>query len=521
MIAPELEAQILRLFHVEKWPPNTIADQLDVHHNVVERVLEQQGLVRLARQAPTSIAEPYLPFMVQTLEKYPRLCASRLFAMVKERGYPGGPDHFRHLVARYRPRRPAEAFLRLKTLPGEQAQVDWGYFGRILVGRALRLLMAFVMVLAWSRRIFLRFFFDQKTESFLHGHVAAFHSFGGCPRVVLYDNLKSVVLERRAEAIRFNPKLLAFAAHYRYEPRPVAVARGNEKARVERAIGYIRTAFFAARRFTDLDDLNQQAQAWCEGAASDRPCPEERSLTVRQAFSREREYLLPLPETPFCTDERREVRVGKTPYVRFDGNDYSVPHTAVRRTLTLVASLEGVRILDGNELLCTHPRSYDRDQQIEDPAHIETLAAEKRQARRHRGMDRLHQAAPSTEALFLAAAERGTNLGSLTGRLLRLLDAYGPQALERAVAAALVAGSPHLAAVRQLLEQQQKAEGKAPPLAPALPDDPRIRDLHVQPHSLDTYDALHHERGDAARADDDTPAQEGSDETRAAEDTDD
>ena len=219
-----------------------------------------------ARSAPPprpSQVDAYLPFIRETLAKFPTLTASRLFAMVRERGYPGRPDHFRHLIACHRPRRPAEAYLRLRSLPGEQAQVDWGHFGHLQIGRARRPLMAFVMVLSHSRQIFLRFFLDARMESFLRGHVAAFTAWGGVPRVLLYDNLKSAVLERRGDAIRFHPTLLNFAGHYRFEPRPVAVARGNEKGRVERAIGYIRLAFFAARSFTDLDDLNAQAEHWC------------------------------------------------------------------------------------------------------------------------------------------------------------------------------------------------------------------------------------------------------------------
>lgn len=129
--------------------------------------------------------------------------------------------------------------------------------------------MAFVMVLSYSRRIFLRFSLDARTDSFLRGHVEAFCAFNGSSRVVLYDNLKSAMLERQGEAIRFNPALLGFAAHYRYEPRPVAVARGNEKGRVERAIRYVRDSFFAALAFSGLDDLNAQARLWCEGLASD------------------------------------------------------------------------------------------------------------------------------------------------------------------------------------------------------------------------------------------------------------
>ena len=133
-----------------------------------------------------------------------------------------------------RPRPPAEAYLRLRTLPGEQTQVDWGHFGHLQIGRARRPLMGFVMVLSYSRRIFLRFCLDARMDSFLRGHVEAFIAFGGLARTLLYDNLKSAVLERVGDAVRFNPELLAFAAHYCYEPRPVAVARGNQKGRVER-----------------------------------------------------------------------------------------------------------------------------------------------------------------------------------------------------------------------------------------------------------------------------------------------
>src|SRR5215831_4587936 len=294
-IPPDLEAHVLRYHHVEKWRVGTIARQLHVHRDTVMRVLSQAGLPRNGAPARPSQIEPYLPFVRATLEKFPELTASRLFVMARERGYRGGPDYFRHLVARHRPRRPAEAYLRLRSLPGEQAQVDWGHFGHLTIGRARRPLLAFVMVLSWSRRIFLRFFLDARMENFLRGHVAAFEAFNGCARVLLYDNLKSAVLERVGDAIRFHPTLLAFAGHYRFEPRPVAVARGNEKGRVERAIRHIREAFFAARKFTDLADLNAQAEQWCRTQAADRPCPEERDITVREALAQEQPQLLPLP----------------------------------------------------------------------------------------------------------------------------------------------------------------------------------------------------------------------------------
>ncbi len=488
MISPETEATILRLFHAEKWRVGTIASQLGVHHSTVDRVLSDAGVPRAARHKRRSMIDEYLPYMHQVLKDYPTLPASRLYEMVQERGYPGGPDHFRHVVSLHRPSPPAEAYLRLRTLPGEQGQVDWGHFGKLSVGQAERPLMAFVMVLSWSRRVFLRFYLNQQMENFLRGHEAAFAAWNGVPRVLLYDNLRSAVLERRGEAIRFHPTLLSFAGHYRYEPRPVAVARGNEKGRVERAIRYIRSSFFPARRYRDLDDLNEQAQQWCEGLSSDRPCPEDRSMTVRQAFEQERGKLLALPANPFPTDERVEVKIGKTPYVRFDLNDYSVPHDHVRKTRTVVASPDTVRVLYGKDVIATHTRSYDKKAQVEDPAHIDALVQHKHAASKHRGMDRLRHAAPSSQPVLVAIAERGRNIGSATAALLRLLDRYGAAELETALAEALAQGSPSPPSVRLILERRCRERGTPPPVPVRLPDDPRVRDVVVTPHDLNTYD---------------------------------
>jgi transposase len=488
--SPDIEAQILRYYHAEKWTIGTIARQLLVHHSVVQRVLAQAGLPGIGPSPRPSQIDAYLPFIRATLEKFPTLTASRLFAMVRERGYCGRPDHFRHLIALHRPRRPAEAYLRLRSLPGEQGQVDWGHFGHMQIGRARRPLMAFVMVLSHSRQIFLRFSLDARMENFLRGHVGAFTAWNGVPRVLLYDNLKSAVLERHGDAIRFHPTLLAFAGHYRYEPRPVAVARGNEKGRVERAIGYVRGAFFAARSFTDLDDLNAQAEDWSHGLAADRRCPDEPDRTVREVFAEEAPRLLKLPDNPAPLHERVAVKVGKTPYVRFDLNDYSVPHTHVQRTLTVLADAHEVRVVDGTQVLACHRRSYDKGAQIEESAHIQALVARKRAAHQHHATDRLAQAAPASQELLNRAAERGANLGAITTGLLRLLEQYGAAELQVAIREALARDVPHPNAVRLALERRREQRGEAPPVGITLPTHVQVRDAPVQPHALETYDRL-------------------------------
>jgi transposase len=490
MITPEREAQILRYYHVEKWRPNTIAVQLGVHHTTVQRVLAQAGLPRPGPAARHSAVDPYVPLIVTTLQRFPRLTAARLYVMACERGYVGSASHFRHRVALLRPRRVAEAYLRLRPLPAEQAQVDWAHCGHLQVGRARRPLMAFVMVLSYSRALYLRFFLDARMASFLAGHAGAFAAFGGVAKVLLYDNLKSAVLERHDDAIRFHPTLLAFAGHHRYEPRPVAVARGNEKGRVERAIRYVRDAFLAGRTITDLATLNAAAADWCAGPAAQRRCPEDPDLTVAAALAAEQRLLLPLPADAFPQHERSVVRIGKTPYARFDLNDYSVPHTQVQRQLTVLADTERVRLVDGSAVVADHARSYDRGAQIEDPTHLADLVAHKRAGRQHRVSDALIHAVPAIRDLLVRAAARGHNLGSITAALQRLRQHCTIPELAAAVQEALARDVPHPNAVRLALARQREQRAQPPATVVTLPAHLQQRDVIVRPHDLATYDRL-------------------------------
>ena len=489
MISKEAESEVVRLYHAEKWPIGTIAAQLGIHHTTVQRVLRHVGVEPKVVAPRPSVVDPYVPYILEQLGKYPRLHASRLFVMLKERGYPGGPDHFRRIVGRLRPKKPAEAFQRLRTLPGEQAQVDWAHFGKLQVGRAQRTLWAFVLVLSYSRRIFLRFFPGAAMPFFIRGHVDAFAEVGGVPRVVLYDNLKSAVLERQGDAIRFHPMLLGLSTHYRFEPRPVAVARGNEKGRVERAIRYIRDAFFEARKFHDLADLNRQALDWTHTYALDRSWVEDRGRTVREAYEEERGALLELPDEPFPAFERVEVEIGKTPYGRFDLNDYSVPHDRTQRTLVAFADLDTVRFMDGNDIVASHARSWDRGQQVEHPEHVQRLVEEKRRSREHRGLDRLSKAAFSAKGFLGVIAQRGGNVGNTTARLLHLLDEVGATELEEALVEAIEKDTLHVGAVRQIVDRRRTQRGLPPPVSIPVTRGEHA-ELVVTPHALATYDVL-------------------------------
>ena len=488
MLNLETQAHIRHLFFAEHWKIGTIAQQLGVHPDAVRHALQTDSFHREQALRPC-ITDPYVEFVRETLKNYPQLRATRIFQMLRDRGYTGSIVQLRRVVARLRPIR-REAFLRLCVFPGEQAQADWAHFGEVRVGRARRRLSCFLITLSYSRALYLEFFFDQTMENFLRGHVHAFQAWSGTPRITLYDNLKSVVLERRGDAILFNPRLLELCGHYHFLARPCQVRAGNQKGRIERAIRYVRESFWAARTFNTLEECNRQALLWRDQIAHQRPWPGDDSRTVAQAFEEEQPRLLPLPEHPFPTDLVCAVQSKKTIYIRFDLNDYSIPPHAVGRPLTLVASDSQVRILDGTEELACHHRFYDRGQLVLDPTHQQELLQEKRKARSSTPGGRLEQAVPESGALLETAFARGESTHSQTAQLLKLLDTYGPAELREAIREALEHGTPRVSSVAFLLRKYQRSRQRRAPAPVDLSQHPELAALDMQPQNLEVYDEL-------------------------------
>ncbi len=335
------------------------------------------------------------------------------------------------------------------------------------------------------------FYFGDTTANFLRGHNEAFSEFSGVPREILFDNLKSAVLERVGNAIHFNPNLLALSAHYRFAPKPVAVARPTSKGRVERSIQYIRSSFFAARRFQSLEDLNEQAEKWCREEALQRRCPQDQRITVAEAFEQEKPRLLPLPSEPFPVVDRKIVHIAKVPYAKFDLNEYSIPHQFANRQLVVEATLDTVSISDGLKVIATHKRSFDKGIVIESQEHVDRLVSMKKEASKHRAIDRLKIVVPSSIEYFLRAAERGHNLGRLTQLLTRWLDLYGACELESAIATILARGTFHSSAILTILDKSRESKGLRTPV-PLHFARKNIGDISVTPRGLEKYDNLTH-----------------------------
>ena len=216
---------------------------------------------------------------------------------------------------------------------------------------------------------------------------------------------------------------------------------------------------------------------------SSGPGPRDRTRTVREAFEKERRFLTPLPDTPFPAEEMRAARVGATPLVRFDRNDYSVPPEHANSTVTVAASADTVRILDGATVLGVHARCYGRQEVIEDPAHIAALTRRSREARRRHARDRLLRAVPVLEDLLAASSG---HVGLSARAFVRLLDIYGAAALADAVNEALERGATHVHTVRRILEERHSEHDR--PLQPVDISDPRARGATVRASGLGAYD---------------------------------
>lgn len=488
MIDIETTARIRQLFYAEHWKVGTISSELRLHPETVARAVGTERFKSVKPPRPDVIA-PFAGFIRETLDKYPRLCATRVFHMIRDRGYKHGVHPVRRFVATIRPQK-HEAFLRLRSFPGEQGQADWASFGTVTVGRARRKLSCFVITLSYSRALYLEFFFDQKIESFLRAHVNAFENWNGLPRTLLYDNLKSVVVERRGDNIHFHPRFVELQAHYHFAALPCQVRAANQKGRVERAIRYIRDSFFAARPFTTLSDLNQQALIWRDSVANARKHPDDDSRFVADAFAEEQPCLLALPANPFDSQLLVPVKSSKTIYVRFDMNDYSIPPFAIGRQLLIAATESRVRILDGSREIASHRRSYDRRQLVLDPAHQEQLLREKRKASGSVRGSRLALEVPQSEALLDAAFKKGNSIAMQTAYLVKLLDLFGRDELRMAVSEALEKNTPEASSVSFILNRRSRQSSRRPAPPVDLSRRPELQAFNVIPHNPEVYDEL-------------------------------
>jgi transposase len=493
MIGSELWAEIMRLRHVEHLSHQQIAVRLGIHRQTVAAAVSSDVAPKYDRPERATVITPFMPAIKERLREFPEISAARLMGELKTAGYTGGYTAVKETVRKLRP--PAvEAFLRRETEPGHEAQVDWGSFGTIAIDGYRRPLSCFVMVMGYSRMLYLWFTVSQRMEDFLRCHVDAFRFFGGIPHHILYDNLRSVVLARSGTTIRFHPRFAEFAGAHLFDPRPCGAYKPHEKGKVERSIRYIRENFFSGRSFRDLGDINAQAGKWRDDTANQRIHSVTRERPVDR-MARDRTYLMALPERTFDTDIVIPVVASRMCLVRFDGNAYSVPFQDAGKSLLLRADPFFVSVFDKDRTLAKHRRSYSRHRVIEEPNHVRALLDRKRAARAVKAKDLLLALCPEGTPFLEGLLVTGRRLDAHLTRLAEMVSVYGRTAVAGAVAKACGMGLFGAGYVEQFLCGQSAV----PFTGVSIPGHPEVEDTIILPHPLETYNGDPEDKDPPAR----------------------
>jgi transposase/DUF971 family protein len=403
---------------------------------------------------------------------------------LREQGFDGGYSIVKAYVHTIRPKR-QPAFLKLAFAPGECAQVDWGSFGSVPVGQTSRRLSFFVMVLCYSRLMYVEFTVSQTMEHFLACHQHAFECFGGAPETVMVDNLKSAVLKRvLGQAPVFNPKYAAFAQHYGFRIVPCNVGKGNEKGRVENGVGYVKKNLLAGLDIPDFKVLGPAAKEWLDTVANVRLHGETRKQPL-ELWQSEKPYLTPLPMHPFDIATVSQVRASRQFRVTLDTNHYSVPAYLAGQALTLKTYPDRLCLYHQGQLIARHTRSYDRHGDFEDPDHPKPLLEQRKKARDHQLFRRFLALSPQAEVYYRELEQRRLNPTHHVRKIVVLSDTYGQEAVARAMADAVEYGAFASDYIANLLEQRARFTPEASPLHLTRRED--LLDIHLQPPDLSLY----------------------------------
>ena len=462
-----------------------IAKTLTLDPRTVSHWLAQEHFrPRKPRQAPSKL-DPFKPELVRLLERYP-YSAAQIFQRLRERGFDGGYSLVKAYVRTVRPRRHA-AFLTLAFAPGECAQVDWGSFGSVPVGQTHRQLSFFVMVLCYSRMLYVEFTVSQTMEHFLACHQHAFEFFGGIPHKLMVDNLKAAVLKRAVgEAPVFNPKYLDFATHNGFTITPCNVGKGNEKGRVENGVGYVKKNFLAGLEMPDFSALNPAARQWLDTVANVRLHGATRE-TPTALWHTERPALRPLPLHPFDIATVSQVRASRQFRITLETNRYSVPAHYAGHVLTLKTSPDRLCVYLGDQLIARHVRRYERFQDVEDPDHPKPLLEHRKKARDHKVFMRFLALSPRAEAYDLKLEERHLNPPHHVRKIVALSDIYDPASVARALDDALVYEAFSSEYIANLLEQRARCTPEASALHLTRRED--LLEVRLAPPDLSIYQA--------------------------------
>ena len=454
MIDYELYSKIRHLNQQDGLTARQIARELSLDVRTVNKWLDEAQFKPRQSTPRASKLDPFKPDIVRLLEAHP-YTAIQILQRIREQGFDGQYTIVKDYVRKVRPPK-TRAFLTLSFAPGECAQVDWGSYGAVNVGSTRRRLSFFVMVLCYSRMMYVEFTVSQTMEHFLGCHQNAFEFFGKAPKKIMVDNLKSAVLKRIVgQTPVFNPKYLDFANHYGFTIAACNVGKGNEKGRVENGVGYVKKNLLAGLDIPDFTVIHPAARHWLDTIANVRFHGETREQPVAR-FEKERPYLNPLPRHRFDIATVSQVRASRQFRVVVDTNRYSVPAEYAGKALTLKTYPDRICLYCDNKLIARHARSYDRHQDIEDPDHPKQLLLWRKKAREQKIIMRFLALSPRADQYYQKLEQRRMNPFHHMQKIVALSEIYDPEAVARAMEDAFTFQAFSCEYIVNLLEQRTR-----------------------------------------------------------------
>ena len=486
MIDYELFCKIRHLKEHEGLSAHQIAGELAMDPRTVVKWLTRERFCQRKAIVRASKLDPFKTDIARMLQAH-AFTAAQILVRLREQGFSGGYSIVKDYVRSIRPPK-SRAYLTLAFAPGECAQVDWGSYGSVAVGNTRRRLSFFVMVLCYSRMLYVEFTVSQSMEHFLACHQNAFRFFGCAPKKIMVDNLKSAVLRRIVgRPPVFNPRYLEFANHYGFAIAACNVGRGNEKGRVENAVGYVKKNFLAGLEIPDFAAIAPAARSWLETVANVRTHGETRKKPV-ELFEAERPCLLPLPANGFDIATVSQQRASSQFRITCDTNRYSVPAEYAGRRLTVKTDPERICVYARDKLIARHIRSDERYQDFEDPDHPKALLAQRKKARDQKIFMRFIALSPKADLYYRKLAERRLNPQQHVRKIVALSEIYGTEPVARAIEDAFIFEAFSSEYITNLL--QQRARFHKEPAALHLTRREDLLDIRLEHPDLSVYERI-------------------------------
>jgi len=467
MISVEDREKIRRAYFVEKKSLRQIAKDLHIARKTVSKAIgsAEAETYRLSEPRSAPLLGPHKQRIDELLtanEHMPpkqRYTSHKIYSEIEKDGYQGSESTVRSYIGqRRREKRRPKVYLPLEFDPGSDAQVDWGEALVEIAGERITV-QVFYMRLCYSRRLFMMAFPTQKQEAFFEGHVQAFHHFQGIPHRIAYDNLKAAVQRVLEGHTRQEQQaFVALRSHYLFESHFCMPGQGNEKGGVEHAVGFGRRNFMvpipSVASFAELNTL-----LLTECLKDDARQVAGQAALIGEAWELERPALLPLPSRDYPCCVTRPVCL--TPYsqVEFETNRYSVPSDQAQPHLVLKAYPFRVDILYLEEVIASHARCYERNQDVFNPLHYLALLEQRPGALQHaKPLRRWRETwPPAYERLLVKLQAESQGVREFV-RILRLHEKYPGNLVEQAVVQALEYGCIHADGVELCLRQLLRPE---------------------------------------------------------------